>query len=174
MILSIDEQIGIFVFVFMAGLISGTVYDLLEIFRMNIKHGKAMICIEDIIYWIVVIVILFLMLLDKNYAEIRFFNIAGFFAGMLVYNFILSPFVIRLLTAVIKVVKFVIKLLFEIVTTPLRLIWLIIGKPVKSAADFAKGYLKKLLHLCNYYAKINKRRISAQMRFIRRKNKTGS
>ena len=52
---------------------------------------------------------------------------------------------------------------------PLRLIWIIIGKPVMTVGNFTKGYLKKLLHLCDYYAKINKKKLSAQMRFIRRK-----
>ena len=47
MILSIDEQIDIFILVFSAGIISGIIYDLLEILRMNIKHCKAMIYTED-------------------------------------------------------------------------------------------------------------------------------
>ena len=98
-------------------------------------------------------------MLDKNHAEIRLFDIAGFFGGMLIYNFLLSPFVIKL----------IIKLLVEIIMSPIRLIWLVIGKPVRKAEDFLKGYLKKVLHLSAVYAKINKRRIDNQLRFIRRK-----
>ena len=70
---------------------------------------------------------------------------------------------------VIKIIKLIIKLLVEIIMTPIRLIWLVIGKPVRKAEDFLKGYLKKVLHLSAVYAKINKRRIDNQLRFIRRK-----
>ena len=169
MILSIDEQIDIFILVFSAGIISGIIYDLLEILRMNIKHCKAMIYTEDIIYWIVIIVLLFLVLLDKNYAEIRFFNIAGFFSGMIVYGLVFSKIIKKIIITVLKWIKCILNLLFEIIMTPLRLIWIIIGKPVMTVGNFTKGYLKKLLHLCDYYAKINKKKLSAQIRFIRRK-----
>ncbi len=168
MILSIDEQAGIFAYVFMSGVASGVFYDLIELFRMNIKHGRAAVCIEDIIYWIVVIILLFLFLLDKNYADIRFFNIMGFFAGMILYNVFVSPIVIKILAFVCRIIRAVIRLLCEILLTPFRLIWLVIGGPVKAAENMAEGYFKKVLHLGAVYAKINRRRFADQMRFIRR------
>ena len=163
MILSINEQARLFTYVFIAGLASGALYDLIEIMRLNVKHKSFFIYVEDII------MLLFLFMLDKNHAEIRLFDIAGFFGGMLIYNFLLSPFVIKALMFVIKIIKLIIKLLVEIIMTPIRLIWLVIGKPVRKAEDFLKGYLKKVLHLSAVYAKINKRRIDNQLRFIRRK-----
>ena len=169
MILSINEQARLFTYVFIAGLASGALYDLIEILRLNVKHKSFFIYVEDIIYWLVVIMLLFLFMLDKNHAEIRLFDIAGFFGGMLIYNFLLSPFVIKALMFVIKIIKLIIKLLVEIIMTPIRLIWLVIGKPVRKAEDFLKGYLKKVLHLSAVYAKVNKRRIDNQLRFIRRK-----
>lgn len=169
MILSIDEQAGIFISVLMSGLASGLFYDLIEIFRMNVRHSRAAVCAEDITYWIVVIVLLFLFMLDKNYADIRFFNIAGFFAGMALYNVFISPLVIKILTFVTKLLRSLLRVFIEILLTPFRLIWLVIGAPVKLCGNTVESYLKKVLHLGAVYAKINKRRFADQMRFIRRK-----
>lgn len=169
MILSIDEQAKIFAYVFAAGILSGIFYDIIELIRINIRHGRAAVCVEDIIYWIVVIVLLFLFLLDKNYAEIRFFNIAGFFSGMIIYNVMMSPTVMKVLIFASKIFRFLLRLVFEIMATPFRLIWLVIGSPVTAAKNTAEGYFKKVLRLGKVYATINKRKFAAQMRFIRRK-----
>ena len=84
MILSISEQAELFFCVFAAGCAAGVVYDIIEVFRMNFPHKKTLVCIEDLIYWMSVIILLFLFMLEKNYAEILLFDIIGFFLGMLV------------------------------------------------------------------------------------------
>ena len=50
MILSINEQARLFTYVFIAGLASGALYDLIEIMRLNVKHKSFFIYVEDIIY----------------------------------------------------------------------------------------------------------------------------
>lgn len=167
MILSIDEQARIFMYVFAAGIAAGLFYDIIELLRNCIKHSKAAVCAEDILYWTVVIVLLFLFMLKKNSAEIRFFNIIGFFAGMLFHNLLLEKPVIKIMTVLVNVIRMLIRLLFEVVMTPFRLVWLIIGEPVKYLYNLGGGYFKKVLHLSRVYAKIRKRRFADQMRFIR-------
>ncbi len=169
MILSINEQAGIFLCVFAAGVISGICYDLIELLRLCVKHGKAAVCIEDVMYWIVVIVLLFLFLLDKNYADIKLFNILGFFLGMLAYKFTMSRAVMKVLIIAARIVRLAVKLLLEIIFTPFRLIWLVIGNPVMTLECALERCLKKVLHSGHIYAKINRNRIAGQMRFIRRK-----
>ncbi|GFI61758.1 hypothetical protein IMSAG049_00926 [Clostridiales bacterium] len=169
MILSIAEQAAVFVFVFVSGLSSGAFYDLIEILRMNIKHSRMAVYTEDIIYWLVVIVTLFLFLLDKNYADIRLFNIAGFFFGMIIYNVFLSPTIIKILMIIIRIIRKILRLLFEIILTPFKLIWLVIGSPIKKASGFVSLRCKKVLHLSSVYAKMSKRKFADQMRFIRHK-----
>ena len=169
MILSINEQARIFLYVFAAGIISGIFYDLIELLRLCVEHGKAAVCIEDVLYWIVVIVLLFLFLLDKNYADIKLFNILGFFLGMLVYKFAMSRAVMKVLVIAAKIVRFTVKIFLEIIFTPFRLIWLIIGKPVTALKCASESCLKKVLHSGRIYVKINRKRFADQMRFIRRK-----
>ncbi len=171
MILSVNDQAVLFLHVFCAGGAAGMLYDLIEVFRSNIKHKKAVVYIEDVFYWIIVIMLIFLFMLNENYGEIRPFAVAGFFAGMLIYNFIFSRVVTNILNAIIKVIKCIMKLLFEIIMTPIRLVWLVIGKPVAKAGNVLIVNIKKLLHLGGVYAKIRKRDMANQLKFINRKAK---
>ncbi len=171
MILSINEQAEIFLCVFAAGCAAGVFYDIIEVFRMNFSHSKSVVYIEDLIYWISVIILLFLFMLEKNYAEIRLFDIIGFFLGMLIYGFIMSPVVMKILVSVSKIIKMFFKLIVEIILTPLRLIWMPLAVPVKKSAAFADDCLKKVLHLGEVYAKIKLRRVKDQVRFIKRRKK---
>lgn len=171
MILSINEQAELFLCVFAAGCAAGVFYDMIEAFRMGVPHSKTAACVEDMIYWITVIVLLFLFMLEKNHAEIRLFDIIGFFFGMLVYGFTLSPLVIKILCMVSGIAKALLRLLAEIILTPLRLIWIPLSYPVKKTAGAARGCVKKGLHLGGVYAKIKVRRLKDQFRFMgRRKN----
>lgn len=171
MILSISEQAELFFCVFAAGCAAGVFYDIIEVFRMNFPHKKTMVCIEDLIYWMSVIILLFLFMLEKNYAEIRLFDIIGFFLGMLVYGFLISPAVIKILMTFSSAVKALIKLIIEIILTPIRLIWIPLSYPVKKSAAVVEECFKKVLHLSEVYAKIKLRRIEDQIRFIKRKKK---
>jgi len=155
--------------IFCAGGAAGMFYDLIEVFRSNLRHNKAAVYIEDILYWIAVIMLIFLFMLNENYGEIRPFAVIGFFAGMLVYNLVFSRVVTGVLNGFIKVVKFIIKLSLEIIMTPFRLVWLIIGKPVLKAGNVVLVYIKKLLHLGGVYAKIRKRDLHNQFRFINKR-----
>ena len=171
MILSINEQAELFLSVFAAGCAAGIFYDLIEVFRMSVRHSKTVGYIEDMMYWIIVIVLLFLFMLEKNHAEIRLFDIIGFFMGMLVYGFVLSPLVVRLLIMLLKAVRAILRLFLEIILTPLRLLWIPLSIPVIKTAEAAEGCLKKVLHLGGIYAKIKLRRIEDQFRFIGRRKK---
>lgn len=171
MILSVNDQAVLFLHVFCAGGAAGMLYDLIEVFRMNIQHKKAAVYIEDVFYWLIIILMIFLFMLNENYGEIRPFAVAGFFAGILIYNLIFSKVVTGILCAVIKVIKYIIMLFFEIIMTPIRLVWLVIGKPVTKTGNILAGQVKKVLHLAQVYAKIRKRSMTNQFKFIKKGTK---
>lgn len=171
MILSVNDQAVLFLHIFCAGGAAGMLYDLIEVLRTNIKHKKAAVYIEDIFYWLIIILLIFLFMLNENYGEIRPFAVAGFFAGMLIYNLIFSRVVTGILCAIIKVIKYIIMLLFEIIMTPIRLVWFIIGKPVKKAGNVLNEQTKKVLHLVHLYVKIRKRNVTNQFKFIHKRTR---
>ncbi len=72
-------------------------YDVLRIVRIIIQHSIVMISIEDILYWAVAGVLMFVLLYKEDAGSIRWFAVAVTALGMFVYNFMVSrlavPFV---------------------------------------------------------------------------------
>ena len=69
-------------------------YDILRILRIVIPHALAVISVEDIIYWLVAGVMMFLLLYKEDAGSIRWFAVAVTAVGMLVYNFAISRFAV--------------------------------------------------------------------------------
>lgn len=69
MILSIDVQLRIVAFSILAGLITGILFDLYRIIR-GFNTLKIIMVVEDILFWILTAIIIFIFLLYTNYAFI--------------------------------------------------------------------------------------------------------
>ena len=165
MILSMSYQVKLFLFTVGIGAFLGLICDIFRIFRKIFKHTNLITNIEDAIYWLFVTFVMFYLMLNKNYAEIRFFTIIGTFTGMILYFATISRFII--ITGV-----FVIKLVIKIILVPLRLIFYILKIPVLLTFKIIKKLLfpvKKLLQKLKKYAKIKSNRLRRELRIIRKK-----
>ena len=69
-------------------------YDILRILRIVIPHSIAVISIEDVLYWIIAGILMFMLLYKEDAGNIRWFAIAFTTVGMLVYNFGISRFIV--------------------------------------------------------------------------------
>lgn len=69
-------------------------YDILRIVRIIIQHSIVMISIEDILYWAVAGVLMFVLLYKEDAGSIRWFVVAVTALGMFVYNFMVSRFAV--------------------------------------------------------------------------------
>lgn len=154
MILSLQGQAQLFLLCVLMGGVLGMVYDCLRVFRHIIPHKRLWVQLEDGLFWICAVFFAFAVMLGANAGEIRFFMIFGMFGGMGVYFLSLSHLVIAVSDKVIYIVKKVLLIFFTIVMTPFRLVYLVIRAPLKKAGFFCDKYKKKVLHSCNFYAKI--------------------
>lgn len=68
------------------------VYDLLRVLRLMIKHSSFVMGIEDFIYWIYAGTATFMLLYELNDGGVRMYAVAGVFAGMILYDKIVSRF----------------------------------------------------------------------------------
>lgn len=80
-------------------------YDLLRILRICFPHSHMFTGIEDMIYWVYAALVTFSLLYEQNDGGLRGFAIAGIFAGMLLYNKIVSNHLIKLLKHFRKYLK---------------------------------------------------------------------
>ena len=62
----IYAELAILCSFFLVGIFLAASYDVLRILRGLIPHGKLLINLEDLIYWIYVAVVVFVQLYEKN------------------------------------------------------------------------------------------------------------
>lgn len=174
MILSLEGQAQLFLLTVLLGGALGLVYDCLRILRRIIVHKRLWIQLEDGLFWLTAVFFVFAVMLGANEGEIRFFAILGMFGGMLLYFLTVSRLVIAISDRVIYVVKKVFLLLFTIIMTPFRLVYLVVHKPLEKAGFFCDKITKKILHSCNFYAKMKMNTVRRDWHIaVKKKQKSG-
>lgn len=82
---------------FILGVILMISYDLLRLFRLLVSHGALWTGIEDFVYWMYAAAMTFSLLFWGNSGELRAYVIICVFAGMALYDRIVSRSVFGLL-----------------------------------------------------------------------------
>lgn len=111
-------------------------YDILRIIRIVIPHSIAVISIEDVLYWIVAGIFMFMLLYKEDAGSIRWFAVVIAVAGMLIYNFGISRLAV---TFVGKCIRWP---LLQIVRG-LRLVTCKVGSTGKKVTRLLKKLIKK-------------------------------
>ncbi len=75
-------------------------YDILRIARLMIHHNWIIIGLEDFLYWLTAGIATFYLLYRENDGSLRFYVIVTVFLTMIVYDHLLSRFLIKVLKKV--------------------------------------------------------------------------
>lgn len=137
---AITQEGGLILLSFGVGVLLMASYDVLRIFRQIITHGTFFLGVEDIIYWLACSLVVFAMLYRENDGLLRWFVLAGTALGMMVENHFLSPFIVRLISTVIKKVLFFLGKVLKFLSGPMRAL----AKRGKKVFIFLKKQLKKI------------------------------
>ena len=168
MILSLHGQAQLFLLTVFMGGIMGLVYDGLRVFRHALPHKPFWIQLEDGVFWLVAVFLVFGVMLRTSSGEIRFFSIFGLFGGMGLYFLTLSRLVIAVSDRVIALVKYITALFWNIVTTPFRLVWFVVRRPLLKFGSFCGKKRKKLLHSCKLCVKMKLHHLRIDWKIFRR------
>ena len=168
MILSLHTQAQLFLLTVLMGGIMGLVYDGFRVFRHALPHKPFWIQLEDGVFWLVAVFLVFGVMLRASSGEIRFFSIFGLFGGMGLYFLTLSRLVIAVSDRVIALVKYIIALFWNIVTTPFRLVWLVVRRPLLKFGSFCGKKRKKLLHSLKLCVKMKLHHLRIDWKIFRR------
>ena len=132
----------------LAGVSLFFLYDILRIFRRLIRHGTVWVGIEDILYWLVCTLTVFLMIYRENDGMVRGFAIGGVVLGMLFYYFLFSRFVIKInvlvLGRILKGITGIFRFLFSPMKRIGKKILFFFRKQLKKAWKAVKMGLCKL------------------------------
>ncbi|NMA85188.1 MAG: spore cortex biosynthesis protein YabQ [Epulopiscium sp.] len=159
--ISIQEQMHLFLLTVLTGACLGLLYDGFRIFRKAIPHFDLMTNLEDLLYWVVVALAVFYILFNENYGEVRGFALLGVGVGSVLYFLIFSPWLMKISTKIINIVKRFLRWMIRIVFSPLRWLHKILRKPyikiqsnMKKRARHHKRRLKQSIK--NIHIKLKK------------------
>ncbi|EGD48405.1 Spore cortex biosynthesis protein, YabQ-like protein [Ruminiclostridium papyrosolvens DSM 2782] len=127
----IVEQVYIFFYAVLAGVIIAFLYDVLRIKRRAIKTNVVILSIEDIIYWLLSAIIVFLTVYNSNDGQMRGFIFLGNILGVTLYLSVFSRLVIASSMMIINFIKKVLLFIWKVVTYPFRLIFKILSVPLR-------------------------------------------
>ena len=110
---TVSRQVYCFLMSVGVGAVLGCVYDVFKLLHIFLPSKKVVVFVEDVLYWIIAVFVTFIFILTFNSGEIRGFLLIGELCGFIIYYFLMSPFVVKLLkfivSAFVKVFKFIFK-----------------------------------------------------------------
>lgn len=93
----------------LAGIFAALVFDILRVFRRNVRHCAAVVMAEDILWCSVCFCTAFFCVVRCAGGVVRWFFLAGFFASMLLWFLLVSPWLLRFIQAAIRLIAAVLR-----------------------------------------------------------------
>lgn len=130
----ICRQTYIFLMANFAGVLAGFIFDIFRVKRKLVKTSDIVVYIEDILYWLIISIVLFVLMYYSKESELRGYILLGLFIGIIMYMCILSKYVLMFLRGTVNVV-------YKFVLIPILILIRLIRIPFK-CFSFVKRKLK--------------------------------
>jgi len=168
MINLVSAQSYIFLCTIVGGMAIALVYDIFRLFRKAVKTGSLITYIQDLLFWLIVALIMFLTIYYSNDGELRAYLFIGAFIGVILYALLFSRiimgsslFIIKTMAKVIKALIFIIsypvRLILQFMMVPARKLARIVRKSIKKARSSGKVRLSKLTFFGKVFKNIRKK-----------------
>jgi spore cortex biosynthesis protein YabQ len=145
---STSNQAYVFLATVYAGFIIGFIYDCCRMIRKITKPGIWLTGVMDLLFWIVMGGLSFLVIFYVNDGEVRIYTIAGFAIGWALYVLTLSPYIMKALTWIYTTMARMIHWLVKVILWPFHIIWKALGYPgrwlKKVLSALFRGFRKRL------------------------------
>lgn len=151
LIVSISEQVRVFLYAIIGGMLSVFIYDIFRIRRRTIQSGNLLIYIEDFVFWLIATVIIFCTIYLSNETKIRGYVFLGIAIGGIFYILTLSKIIIKISVEVVIILSTIIKLILRIIKYPVKLILLIGRLLFKKLVQFVWPIVKPFLSFGRNY-----------------------
>lgn len=102
---SIRYEVRLLLLSFMTGAGLMMIYDCLRVFRILCPHRPLLCGIEDMLYWIYAAWMTFSLLYRENDGDIRAYVVMAAFAGMVLYQYLISRNFLKYLKKTVKYLR---------------------------------------------------------------------
>lgn len=99
---SIVLEISLLIKACITGALLMCAYDILRAYRRIVIHNVVAVGIEDVLYWIAAGIIVFMLLYGHNNGTVRGFIIAFVVIGMLLFEWLLGRWIIKIVNLLVK------------------------------------------------------------------------
>jgi len=135
---------------FLLGICVTFVYDCIRVVRRIVTHNVFWISVEDLVFWFVCAIEVFLLMHEESDGELRWFAVLGALIGMLLYKKTLSSLFVKYVSIALgKITDF------------------LIGKPTRFLAKRMNIISGKVLQTKGRLWKVAKKKLTCGKKFIR-------
>ena len=131
-------------------------YDWIRVIRKVIPHNVFFLSLEDLIFWIICSIRIFLMLYEENNGTLRWFAVIGAMIGMFFYKLCIGRFFVKYVSILLKkIIQIIGKLLY------------IARKPIKKLGRKSSIFKRKVRHVWIIGWKILKNRLTSLIKMVK-------
>jgi len=140
----VESQFSIFLSTVATGITLGVLFDFYRVLRGTFRPKVLITWVTDLLYWLIATAIVFIALVLSNWGELRFYVFLGIISGVGLYYRLLSLYVIRLFTGMIKLTKsiiaFVKNMFIVLIIRPISLCIKIVSWPFRWISSKIKAW----------------------------------
>ena len=149
------EQIHSFFIFILIGMLISIIFDIFRILRKTFKTADIITYIEDIIFWIVTLLIIIFSIFLFNNGELRFYLFISMLIGILIYMLFISKYFITINVFIINFIKKIFYNILHILSKPIKLFYRVIKKVIFRPISFVFINFKKIFtNIFNKFKKI--------------------
>jgi spore cortex biosynthesis protein YabQ len=151
MISPVDAQFLSLLISLFAGIMIGLLFDLYRTLNFYCKPNKKFVNFMDLLFWIITLGVVFALLLNADFAEIRFYTFLGMAIGVAIYLGLFSFYVLKIYRMIFYIIAKAFRIIFIFITLPFKLIrgliWSLNGSIKKLFNETHRGLKKFYLKL---------------------------
>ena len=98
------NEMNVFLSALITGITTGFIYDLLRMKRRVLKTRTFFVSVEDVLFWIVSAILVFITAYISNQGEIRLYFFMAMAIGISIYFGLLSRWITQIITLTVKIV----------------------------------------------------------------------
>lgn len=140
---SVDIQVYIFLYSLVGGMAIAFVFDLFRIKRKAVNSRTISIYFEDFLFWIIVAMLMLIIIYKSNEGEVRGYIFIGTILGLILYIMLLSKIVMHVFLTILHWLAKLIRILWIILTYPLKLIYKILRVPGRILWSWSRKQYRK-------------------------------
>ncbi len=138
---SFTEHTQLFLFSCVVGVILGIIYDFFRTFRIIVPHNSILVMLEDILFFIIYIIILISFISAFARGQFRVFYILGNILGFILYFFTAGRIAVLIIRKLVYFIKSVLLFLLK----PFFLLYITMRKKFQGKfVDFYENFLNRL------------------------------